>query len=80
MRMNIKGKGKYSSEGTLESIESVEELQLREVDEIPYDPSARPIEEVLAELAGEVPEEEWEKLPADLSKNLDHYLYGTPKR
>ena len=27
----------------------------------------------------EVPEEEWEKLPVDLAKNLDHYLYEAPK-
>ena len=27
-----------------------------------------------------VPEEELAKLPPDLSANLDHYLYGTPKR
>lgn len=27
-----------------------------------------------------VPESEWEKLPRDLSINLDHYLYGAPKR
>ncbi|RPI64667.1 MAG: hypothetical protein EHM48_00370 [Planctomycetaceae bacterium] len=27
-----------------------------------------------------VPIEEWKKLPADLNKNLDHYLYGSPKK
>ena len=27
-----------------------------------------------------VPAEEWEKLPRDLSINLDHYLYGAPKK
>ena len=40
----------------------------------------RPIEEILAELAAEVPPEEWARLPADLTDNMDHYLYGTPKR
>jgi Arc/MetJ-type ribon-helix-helix transcriptional regulator len=40
----------------------------------------RPIEEVLAEIAAQVPDKEWERLPADLSDNLDHYLYGAPKR
>jgi hypothetical protein len=40
----------------------------------------RPIEEILKELAAEIPQEEWERLPADLTDNLDHYLYGTPKR
>lgn len=40
---------------------------------------SRPIEDVLGELAKEVPDEEWRNLPPDLSDNLDHYLYGTPK-
>ncbi|HXW14394.1 MAG TPA: hypothetical protein VEN79_07775 [Terriglobia bacterium] len=28
-------------------------------------------------IAQEVPDEEWERVPSDLAKNLDHYLYGT---
>ncbi len=32
-----------------------------------------------AAIAKDVPEEEWAQLPADLSKNLDHYLYGSEK-
>ena len=36
----------------------------------------RPISDVLAEIAAEVPEEEWDKLPPDLTENLDDYLYG----
>jgi hypothetical protein len=35
----------------------------------------RPIEEVIKELATQVPAEEWAKLPPDLSDNLDHYIY-----
>ena len=31
------------------------------------------------EISAQIPLEEWEKLPKDLSKNLDHYLYGAPK-
>ena len=27
----------------------------------------------------DVPDSEWEKLPADLSDQLDHYIYGLPK-
>lgn len=46
----------------------------------PQRATSRPIEEILAELATELPEEEWDKLPADLSDNIDHYVYGTPKR
>lgn len=31
------------------------------------------------EINTQVTVEEWSKLPPDLSKNLDHYLYGSPK-
>lgn len=34
----------------------------------------------LARLGARVPRAEWEKLPRDLSKHVDHYLYGGPKR
>lgn len=40
----------------------------------------RPIEEIIDEIFADVPESEWEKLPADLSDQLDHYVYGTPKQ
>ena len=42
--------------------------------------SASSLLELVAEVTKEVPKEAWESLPADLSKNLDHYLYGTRKR
>jgi hypothetical protein len=38
------------------------------------------VEEMLQSLAAGVPEEAWRKLPADLTENLDHYLYGIPKK
>ena len=41
---------------------------------------ARPIHEVLAEIAAEIPAEELAKLPPDFTDQLDHYIYGTPKR
>lgn len=46
----------------------------------PYDPDAPPIEEVLASIAAEVPKEEWDRLPPDLTDDLDHYIYGTPRQ
>jgi hypothetical protein len=35
--------------------------------------------EMVSEVTREVPEREWERVPADLSKNVDHYLYGSKK-
>ena len=40
----------------------------------------RPIAEVLAEIAAAIPTEELAQLPADFTDQLDHYIYGTPKR
>jgi hypothetical protein len=31
------------------------------------------------EISSQIPLEEWEKIPSDLSYNLDNYLYGTTK-
>jgi len=39
-----------------------------------------PIEQIAAERASRIPDEEWDRLPADLIEQLDHYLYGVPKR
>jgi hypothetical protein len=40
----------------------------------------RTLDEKIAEIVSEVPDEEWSKLPLDLGDQLDHYIYGTPKR
>jgi hypothetical protein len=49
--------------------------------EVPADAPTelRSILEIIAEAVKDVPEDEWKRLPADLSKNVDHYLYGTKK-
>lgn len=39
----------------------------------------RPVWERVVEIGARIPREEWEKVPDDLSMNLDHYLYGAPK-
>lgn len=40
----------------------------------------KPIWERIPEIFSEIPDEEWDKVPADGSEQLDHYIYGTPKR
>jgi Arc/MetJ-type ribon-helix-helix transcriptional regulator len=34
---------------------------------------------IFADAAKDVPDLDWQKVPADLSKNLDHYLYSSQK-
>ena len=40
----------------------------------------RTIWQEIREIVQDVPDEEWERLPRDGSANLDHYLYGAPKK
>jgi len=51
----------------------------QKVPSINLDPNASTIEEKLRAIWADVPQEEWDRLPADLSEHLDHYIYGTPK-
>lgn len=78
-RLQIKGRGEFSNQGKPVRIAEVDDMKLQPLGEFIYNPSARPIEEILAELAKDVPEEEWNKLPNDLTDNLDQYLYGRLK-
>ncbi len=43
-------------------------------------PSRKPLLEEVREIYQDMPNAEWEKLPRDGSENLDHYLYGAPKK
>ncbi len=35
--------------------------------------------EIASAATKEVPEDEWDRVPNDLSVNVDHYLYGSKK-
>jgi hypothetical protein len=37
------------------------------------------ISETFSRIAEKVPASEWARIPSDLSKSLDHYLYGSKK-
>lgn len=41
--------------------------------------AARSIWKEIIEIGAKVPDEEWAKIPSDLSKNHDRYLYGVPR-
>lgn len=35
--------------------------------------------EMVSKMRSLIPQEDWDKLPTDLARNVDHYLYGSPK-
>jgi hypothetical protein len=74
-RVEVSGKGTFGADGVLKRIDEVDGLIVRRLDEMLYDPSARPIWEIIEELGKSIPDTEWEKLPLDASVNLDRYLY-----
>lgn len=39
-----------------------------------------PLHEMITEISSEIPDSEWEKLPRDLSQQVDHYVYGLTKK
>lgn len=41
--------------------------------EVPFDPDAPAIWELVAKISAQVPDEEWKKLPTDLARRFDHY-------
>jgi hypothetical protein len=42
--------------------------------------SDRPIWEVITEMMNDVPDEVFDRLPKDAASQVDHYIYGLPKR
>lgn len=55
-------------------------IEQQAMEAAPRKAKSRPIWEVIVEIGASVPPEEWDKVPRDLSKNLKHYLYGSPRR
>jgi hypothetical protein len=67
----IVGKVKVLSDEQKEKVlEFVENLE----------PPRRTLWEIWKEHLKDIPEEELDKIPTDASVNLDHYLYGAPKK
>ena len=49
-------------------------------EETPDISAAPSIEEEIAAIWSDVTQEQWASLPSDLSEQIDHYVYGTPKQ
>ncbi len=76
VRLRVTGRGEFSPQGTLKRVTTVDSLVLVRGEEPEFDEQAPAIEDVLSDLAKDVPDEEWERLPPDLTDRLDDYLYG----
>jgi hypothetical protein len=78
-RVRVKGYVEPDANGGRARITKIDELSLEAASRVEIKPKKSIFEKVL-ELGASVPVEEWDKVPTDLAKNLDHYLYGAPKK
>jgi hypothetical protein len=78
-RLHLRGRGEFQRGGKLKRIVSVKQLRVKPAREKTHDATATPIWEIIEEIGASVPAAEWAKVPTDLARNLDHYLYGSPK-
>lgn len=44
------------------------------------EPKAKSIEEQISVIWSDMPSDAWARLPEDLTDQLDHYIYGTPRK
>jgi hypothetical protein len=78
-RLRVNGIAEFYPAGEIKSIIKVKELTIQPLGELAFDAAARPVWDVVAELGSRISAKEWEKVPADSARNLEHYLYGNPK-
>ena len=78
LRLGLTGRGEFSPEGKILRVSAVRTLRVKSLGEEPYDSAVPPIEDVLQDLARGIPKEDWRRLPADLTDDIDRYVYGTP--
>jgi hypothetical protein len=65
-----------TAEQQREVLEFVRKLKQRQ----PSAQSTRRIWDEIEEISSRVPPEAWAEVPKDGSENVDHYLYGAPKK
>lgn len=75
-RLRVQGLAEFSrSKGVLRRILRVDKVHVLDPSLQEYDTSARPIWEVAVELGASISDADWDRVPKDLSRNLDQYLY-----
>ena len=77
-QIRVIGRGEFAPEdGVLKQILNVESIEMIAPEVVEVDTT--PIWKRLASIGADVPKDSWNAVPADLSKNVDRYLYGGRK-
>jgi hypothetical protein len=78
--LHVKGRAEFFPTGQMKRLVTVEALDVQLAGEKTFDAGVRPIWDIIEEIGAAVPSREWDKVPRDGAVNLDHYLYGHPKK
>jgi len=79
-RLKLQGRGQFSyREAAIKKVIKVDRIDVIPVGPLALEENARPVWESISEIGAQVPEEEWDQVPTDLSKELDRYLYGNSR-
>ena len=81
--IRISGLGDFGPDGKLKRVLRVDTHKpewIRQPSPLPFDTTNLTISQVFIEAGKLIPEEEWAKFPPDFAENMDHYMYGAPKR
>jgi hypothetical protein len=78
--LHVKGRAEFFPNGQMKRLVTVEALDVQLAGDKTFDAGVRPIWEIIEEIGAAVPSGEWDKVPRDGAVNLDHYLYGHPKK
>jgi len=79
-RLRVRGKADFRPNGKIKAVTDVTYVTIQAANELPLDLNAAPIWEIVRDIGASIPDEKWKEIPTDGAKNLDHYLYGAPKK
>lgn len=80
IRLEISGEAIFTLEGELDAIIDIHSLNIIPLQTSDTSTSKKPIWASFQEILNDVPNEMLDKLPSDSASELDHYLYGKPKK
>ena len=74
MRLRVQGRGKFTSDGKPRKITEVVNLNTVDDQGSAFDSDAPQIEDVVSGMFSQIPDNEWDRVPNDLSHRLDSYI------
>jgi len=80
IRLEISGEATFTLEGELDAMTDIHSLNVTPLQTSNTSTSKQPIWASFQEILNDIPDEILDKLPSDSASELDHYLYGNPKK